>query len=101
MTNVPQKIRDGWADIYRWFDANYNMDGSDEAWDAFWKTGLEIREKYKDEFPVDGILKTVGEMVGEIVMKRRNQAEKILSWDKDEPYPHPKGEIKGEQYYAD
>ena len=28
VTNVPQTIRDAWADVYRLFDVSYNMNGS-------------------------------------------------------------------------
>ena len=36
MTNVPEKIREAWKDVYVLFDTSYSMDGSDEAWKAYW-----------------------------------------------------------------
>lgn len=48
MTNVPQKIRDLWSDIYVLFDRNYLMPNTQDAWDSFWKQAMEINLKYEN-----------------------------------------------------
>ena len=47
MTNVPQRIRDLWTDVYVLFDRNYLMPNTAEAWDSFWKQTAEISLKYE------------------------------------------------------
>lgn len=47
MTNVPQRIRDLWTDMYVLFDRNYLMPNTREAWDSFWKQAGAVGEKYK------------------------------------------------------
>ena len=49
MTNVPNNIREMWADVYKLFDINYKMPNTKEAWEQFWKQGVEIVEKYKKD----------------------------------------------------
>ena len=91
MTNVPQKIRDAWADVYRLFDASYTMDGSDSAWEEYWNKANAMVQKYGDGIPLLEILEAVAHMLEKFVYgKEKNHS---MTWDKDEPYPHPK-EIK-------
>ena len=47
MTNVPQRIRDFWTDMYVLFDRNYLMPNTREAWDSFWKQATEVGKKYE------------------------------------------------------
>lgn len=46
MTNVPNEIREMWADVYKLFDLNYNIPNTAEAWSKFWNQAEEIRQKY-------------------------------------------------------
>ena len=46
MTNVPQDVRDMWADVYRLFDVSYNMKNDKESWMRFWDSAIKIRDKY-------------------------------------------------------
>lgn len=62
MTNVPQDIRDMWADVYRLFDLHYNMDNTAEAWQKFWKQAEEIQAKY-DNPHLLGMVMVVSDMI--------------------------------------
>lgn len=62
MTNVPQDIRDMWADIYRLFDLHYNMDNTAEAWKKFWDQAGELQEKYKNPHLL-GMVMVVSDMI--------------------------------------
>ena len=68
MTNVPNEIREMWADVYRLFDANYNMLNTEFCWNQFWKQAEEIKKKYNHPKLVDLIV-TVSEMI-ELHMKK-------------------------------
>ena len=46
MTNVPNELRDMWADLYRLFDAHYRMENTVEAWAVFLNHAKELWEKY-------------------------------------------------------
>lgn len=46
MTNLPDNLREMWADIYRLYDRNYNMENTKEAWNAFWEQAKAIQDKY-------------------------------------------------------
>lgn len=89
MTNVPQEIRDAWADVYRLFDVSYNMDGSEEAWKTFWERANELIRKYDDDIPLLELLESIAHMI-EIFINQRKTENQCLRWDKREGYPHPK-----------
>ena len=66
MTNVPDNLREMWADIYRLFDSNYLMQHTEEAWNHFWNQAVKIYEKYKGAMPrVMELLAIVGDMIGD------------------------------------
>ena len=66
MTNVPDNLREMWADIYRLFDSNYLMQNTEEAWNQFWNQAVKIYEKYKEVMPrVMELLAIVGDMIGD------------------------------------
>ena len=89
MTNVPQEIRDAWADIYKLFDVNYGMNGSQDAWEKYWLQAAELIKKHGDNVPMLEILYAVAHMIEEFV-KKRNGEKSIMEWKKDEDYPYPK-----------
>ena len=88
MTNVPDKIREAWADVYRLFDTSYPMDGSQEAWKQYWDKANALIQTYDDGIPLLELLESVAHMIAKFVDDRnRNHS---LTWDKDEDYPYPK-----------
>jgi len=46
MTNVPQKIRNLWTDMYVLFDKNYLMANTEESWGSFWEQAGAVIKKY-------------------------------------------------------
>ena len=45
MTNVPDKIRQIWTDLYKLFDLHFKMDIHSEAdWKSYWEDGQKIWE---------------------------------------------------------
>lgn len=70
MTNVPNDIREMWADVYRLFDVSYNMKNDAESWKRFWDSANQIRDKY--ECPeLIGLLMVVSDMIeGHITDKK-------------------------------
>lgn len=89
MTNVPQGIRDAWADVYKLFDISFNMDGSDKAWEQYWNTANELVQKYADVIPLLDLFTAEAEILKTISEKRRLEKNHSLPWGKDEPYPYP------------
>lgn len=47
MTNVPNDLREMWADIYRLFDINYKMPNTDKAWQTLCEQSVALYIKYK------------------------------------------------------
>lgn len=88
MTNVPEKIREAWADVYRLFDVSYQMDGSQEAWIQYWNKANKLVQKYGDEIPLLELLESVANMIAKFCKDRETNSS--LTWDKDEDYPYPK-----------
>ena len=62
MTNVPQELRDLWADVYRLFDLNYNMKNDAESWRKFWEQADQIKQKY-DNPHLGTLLIVVSDMI--------------------------------------
>ena len=89
MTNVPDNVRDAWKDLYILFDTNYNMDGSQEAWEAYWNQATQLIIKHGDDVPMLGILEAIAQML-EAFDNYRKTGNKSLVWVKDEDYPHPR-----------
>ena len=74
MTNVPDKIRDMWKDVYILFDSHFLMDTSDQnVWNAFWAEATKINEKYLDIPCVIDLLTTVSEMISKYSVKRNRK----------------------------
>lgn len=89
MTNVPDNVREAWKDLYILFDENYNMDGSQEAWEAYWNQASQLIIKHGDNVPMLKILEAIANML-EAFCNYRKTGNKSLIWDKDEDYPHPR-----------
>ena len=89
MTNVPKEIRDAWTDIYKLFDIHYCMDGSEEAWIQYWNHANQLIQKYDDDIPLLEMCEAIAHMI-EYCSNVKKKDNKILSWHKDEDYPHPR-----------
>jgi len=48
MTNVPDNLREMWADLYRLFDLNYNIKNDAESWKKFWEQVEQLNDKHKN-----------------------------------------------------
>ena len=88
MTNVPDKIREAWADVYRLFDVSYQMDGTPLAWIQYWDKANKLVQKYGDDIPLLELLEAVAHMIAKFCEGREKNSS--LMWDKDEDYPYPK-----------
>ena len=62
MTNVPNEIREMWADVYRLFDVNYNMPNTADAWKKFWDQAEQLREKY-GQYQIGALLIVVSDLI--------------------------------------
>lgn len=62
MTNVPNEIREMWADVYRLFDINYNMPNTADAWSKFWEQAEVIRQKY-GQYQVGALLMVCSDLI--------------------------------------
>ena len=89
MTNVPQEIRDAWADVYRLFDMNYGMDGSKQAWTTYWEQANKLIQKYGG-IPLLETCESVAHMIETFVKQREKPVNESLPWKKNEAYPYPK-----------
>jgi len=62
MTNVPQEVREMWADVYRLFDMNYNMKNDADSWKKFWDQAEQLREKY-GQYQIGALLLVVSDLI--------------------------------------
>ena len=71
MTNVPNNLREMWADVYRLFDMNYNMKNDEESWKKFWDQATQIVEKYKHDCGyINSMISLVAYMIEEPMKKQ-------------------------------
>ena len=70
MTNVPNEIREMWADVYKLFDLNYNLPNTAEAWSRFWEQAEQIRQKYPENPHLGAMIIVVSEMIEYNVTKK-------------------------------
>ena len=72
MTNVPQNIREMWTDLYKLFDMNYLMEGTDDDWKRFYLKGKELFEKYgQNPRFMDGVM-FVSDMISDRLRAIKN-----------------------------
>jgi hypothetical protein len=93
MTNVPDKIREAWKDLYVLFDTSYEMHGSDKEWLEYWDKANKLVQKYGDEIPLLEMVIAIGHMI-EKFNADRGFGTVPLEWPKGEEYPYPKKEVK-------
>ena len=63
MTNVPDTIREMWADLYRLFDSSYLMPNTPDAWNAYWDKAKDIYEKYDKSTRVLDFIALISKMI--------------------------------------
>ena len=73
MTNVPQDLREMWADVYRLFDANYLLENTKEGWDKFWHDGGALMAKYRVKYPlISEMVMLTARMIEERIKRENN-----------------------------
>ena len=65
MTNVPNQLRDMWADLYRLFDSHYLMENTVEAWAKFLNSAKELWEKYGQSHRVIVMINVITDMIAD------------------------------------
>lgn len=77
MTNVPQNLRDMWADIYRLFDVHYPMQNTKDDWDLFWSDAQKLYDKYERNKIVISLVIVASEIIEDrMKSEERQNAEK-------------------------
>ena len=76
MTNVPDNLREMWADIYRLFDINYKMENNETAWTKFWNQATAIGNKYGNNKRLIEMVTIVSEMIEDRMKKDAENATK-------------------------
>lgn len=72
MTNVPDRIREFWKEVYVLFDRHYLMDVSvDKNWEDFWMEACEIVKKFDDIPSVIDLLSVVSEIISKLAAGRK------------------------------
>ena len=75
MTNVPQRVRDLWTDVYVLLDRNYLMENNKDSWDSFWQQATEIGEKYKGCPYLIQMFDVVSSMISDRMKRESGQAD--------------------------
>lgn len=71
MTNVPDRIREFWKEIYILFDKHFLIDvNNQDSWIAFWADANVIIQKY-GEIPSIDLLSAVSEMISKLAAWRK------------------------------
>ena len=63
MTNVPDNLREMWADIYKLFDLNYKMENTSQAWNKYWDQVEQLLKKHNRYPYVMDLARIVSEMI--------------------------------------
>ena len=76
MTNVPNEIREMWADVYKLFDMNYLMPNTEEAWGNFWEQALKLYDKYNRSKNIISLVIGVTDIIDNRMKQELHDAEK-------------------------
>ena len=72
MTNVPDRLRDMWREVYVLFDTHYLMDvENQDSWTQFWEDAKPIYEKYGDIDSLIDLLTFVSELISKMAARRK------------------------------
>ena len=86
MTNVPDDIRSALADAYKVFDISFKMKGTEADWIEFWNKANKLVQQYGDRIPLLQLMEGYAQIIQDCSVGNQS-----LKWDKDEPYPYPRG----------
>lgn len=79
MTNVPDRVRNLWKDLYVLFDKNFLMDVSNqENWDRFWEEGVEIVKRYNEIPGIIDMLSVISTMISTMAAGREKHGDGYL-----------------------
>lgn len=65
MTNVPDRVRNMWTDLYKLFDSNWKMENTEGNWERFWEAGKELIDKHEGIPEVSHFVILCGNLIGE------------------------------------
>lgn len=71
MTNVPNELRDMWADVYRLFDIHYLMEDTEPAWAGFLDKARELWERYNRNHRLMCMINVVIDMIDDRIKAGR------------------------------
>lgn len=76
MTNVPDRVRNLWKELYILFDKNFLMDVSNqENWDRFWEEGVEIVKRYNEIPGIIDMLSVISTMISTMAAGREKYGD--------------------------
>lgn len=79
MTNVPDRVRNLWKELYVLFDKNFLMDVSNqENWDRFWEEGVEIVKRYNEIPGIIDMLSVISTMISTMAAGREKHGDGYL-----------------------
>ena len=79
MTNVPDRVRNLWKELYILFDKHYLMDVSNqENWDRFWEEGVEIVKRYNEIPGIIDMLSVISTMISTMAAGREKHGDGYL-----------------------
>lgn len=79
MTNVPDRVRNLWKELYILFDKNFLMDVSNqENWDRFWEEGVEIVKRYNEIPGIIDMLSVISTMISTMAAGREKHGDGYL-----------------------
>jgi len=91
MTNLPNDLREMWADIYRAFDECYGIANKDERWERFHELITRVKEKHNYN-AMSILINAVYDLLEETCDKSHKTGDRTLYWGKGEDYPYPTDE---------
>lgn len=75
MTNVPDKLRDMWTDLYKLFDIHYKMENTTEAWAVFLDRAKQVWEKHDRNPRLMSMINIVIDMIGDRIKEDEKNSE--------------------------
>ena len=76
MTNVPNNLREMWADFYRLFDMYYLLKNTEAEWNQYWAAAVSLYNKYGKSERVMDMLTLISEMISDRIKQEQLEAER-------------------------